>query len=271
MKYNQLNKIFIIIIIILMTSCEQIFEYSPYQVKVANDDKNQNSKNINKLIEKDNGEFSDFKIALIGDTHTFYDEFLDIVGVLNKRDDIDFIIHVGDITTSATNREFIWLSEILNKFNKPIITIIGNHDYLSNGQYVYEEMFGPTNFVFNYHNCKFVIFDDVIWEKDVEDPDFDWFNENLKNDNNFTHVIPLSHIPPWDEQFSYGNELIYNYILYTNNIKFSAHGHTHHFDTIRPYPQIGNIKYLTTDDIGDRHFVVLTIKKDDIIVENIAY
>jgi len=258
--------------ILFLYGCHDIIEYSPYQVKVDKSDKSQNARNLSSLDKYNSTEFKSFKIALFGDTHTFYDDFNDIVKELNKRNDYDFIINMGDITLSGIYREFKWYSDIINKLDKPVITIIGNHDCLSNGEYVFNEMFGPTNFTFEYNNCKFVIFDDIIWEKDIEDPDFDWFNDNLKNDKNYKHIIPFSHIPPWDEQFSYGNEMAYNYFLDKNNIKYSFHGHTHNFAIKQPYlDRLGSVTYVTTEAANDRGYLVLTIEKDDIKVERVNF
>jgi predicted phosphodiesterase len=259
-------------ILLTLFSCNYIIEYSPYQVNVDKSDKNQNKKNIIRIEKLDKGEFKSFKIALFGDTHTYYDDFQDIVKELNKRDDFDFIINTGDITLSGINREFKWYSDIINKLQKPVITIIGNHDYLSNGQYVYKQMYGPTNFYFEYNNCKFVIFDDIIWEKGVQDPDFEYFNDMLKNDKNYNHVIPISHIQPWDEQFSYGNEMAFNYILVNNNVRYSFHGHTHNFAIKQPYKGIlGDVTYITTEAANDRGYLIVTIQENDILIEKVNF
>jgi len=259
-----------ILFTILLLSCDNIFEYSPYQVKVDKADKDQNYKNLDIISKKSNKDFKPFKIVLFGDTHTYYDDFNDIVKELNKRSDFDFIVNMGDITLSGIYREFIWYSDIINKLNKPVLTIIGNHDCLANGEYVFKEMYGPTNFTFVYNNCKFVIFDDIVWERNVKDPDFEWFNTNLKNDENYTQVISLSHIQPWDEQFSYGNELLFNAILHNNNVKYSFHGHTHNYKKIKKYKDIlGDVTYVTTEAGNDRGFLILTIEENDIKIEKI--
>lgn len=260
--------------ILLILSCDNIIEYSPYQVNIDKSEKAQNSSNLKRISEINKKEFKSFKIVLFGDTHTYYDDFNDIVKALNKRDDYDFIINMGDITLSGIYREFEWYSDIINKLKKPVVTIIGNHDCLANGEYVFKEMFGPTNFTFVYNNCKFVIFDDIIWERDMKDPDFDWFKDNLINDKNYNHVIPISHIQPWDDQFSYGNEQIFNFYLSINKIKYSFHGHTHNFAIKTPYENSicttgSKVKYVTTEAADDRGYLVLTIKEDDIEIEKV--
>lgn len=276
----MIKKLLSILLLLLLLSCDNIFEYSPYQVKVDKSDKGQNIKNLKKISKINSKEFKTFRIALFGDTHTFYDDFEDIVSELNKRDDYDFIINMGDITLSGINREFIWYSNIINKLKKPVLTIIGNHDYLANGYYVFDEMYGPTNFTFEYNNCKFVIFDDVIWERKGRDPDFNWFDINLKNEQDYTQVISFSHIPPWDQQFSIGNEMYFNYLLASHKVKYSFHGHTHNYKKIQPYTELiemsknkslTNVTYVTTEAANDRGYLILTIEENDINIEKVNF
>ena len=132
-------------------------------------------------------------------------------------------------------------------------------------------MFGPTNFTFVYNNCKFILFDDIVWEKNVEDPDFDWLMKNIINDNNYTHVIPMAHIPPWDEQFAVGNELVYNLILANAAIDISIHGHIHGFTNSYRYNDFSEIQYITTDDLKDRNFILLTINKSFYEIERVKF
>jgi len=266
-----MKKLFTFILIILLhISCSDIIEYSPYQVKVNQSQIYLNQENLIRIQNLESTDLNPFKIVLISDTHTEYDDLNHIIIELNKRDDYDFIINIGDITESGLYKEYKWYSDIIKTLNKPIITVIGNHDCRSNGKYIYDEMFGNPNFTFEYNNCKFIIFNDIIWGEDLENPDFEWFNTSLHNDKQFNHVIPFSHIPPWDGQFSYANEMTFNYILDNNNITYSFHGHDHHFSVRQPYKDIlGNVVYTTIENIKKRTYFLLTIEKDNIKIEKV--
>lgn len=250
-----------------LPGCELPFEYSPYDIIVKDKYKDLIAKNLAKLKELEAGK-SSIKIAFITDTHTFYDEFEDAVKAINERDDIDFIIHGGDLTLSALHKEFTWSNEIMGKLNKPFLTVIGNHDYLSNGKAIYQKSFGDTNYTFTFRGCKFVMFDNTVWENKNNDPEFDWFKENLKNDGDYNHVIPVSHIPPWDEQYSYGNSIIFNQMMEENDIKLSIHGHTHSFYYGKKYDKID---YLVGGDIADNEFLVISIEEDDYSFERVHF
>ena len=55
----------------------------------------------------------------MGDSQRWYDETLDFVGEINKRDDIDFVIHGGDMSDFGVTDEFLWQRDIMNKLRVP--------------------------------------------------------------------------------------------------------------------------------------------------------
>lgn len=250
----------------LLTGCENLIEYSPYQAGIGAAPK-RNLQVFDDLGARGKGSFTPFKIALIGDSHTWYDDLEDQVKQLNKTDSIDFVVHMGDITLSGIHREFIWYNEITGKLKHPLITIIGNHDYLSNGNDIYREEFGPVNFTLDYKDCRLVFFDNIVWEKNVQDPDFLWLYDAC-NTPESTHRVVFAHIPPWDQQMSIGNTRLYDEILTKNEVNLSVHGHTHTFfygykEAHRP-PL--NTPFLVTGDSQDREIVILEIQADTLLV-----
>lgn len=250
--------------LMLLFSCEDLFEYSPYQVDTSETDQKRNVKAMAKIALQSSEAFKPFKIAIIGDSHTYYDDFNDQVKAVNKLDSIDFVVHMGDVTLSGIYREFVWFAEIIDQLKYPVVTIIGNHDCLANGESMYEEMFGDFNFDLEYNDCHLVFFDDNIWERDGEDPDFLWLSKNLSLSDEYTHQFVFAHIQPWDQQFSIGNRYFYNYILEQNAVTASIHGHTHSFSYSEYF---GKIPYLVTGDSEDREIVVLEVLKDGIRVD----
>ena len=63
----------------------------------------------------------------------------------------------------------------MKNLNKPYLTVIGNHDYLSNGEVIYKQMFGDYNYSFEFNKNKFILFDDIIIESN-NNPDFNWLS-----------------------------------------------------------------------------------------------
>nr|WP_319397782.1 metallophosphoesterase [uncultured Carboxylicivirga sp.] len=268
-KFRLLFLITSISVTLGIVSCDEWIEYSPYENIVDNAYKNQNIKNYNRIIEGVDQPFKPFKIGLIADTHTYYDEFEKQVAHINTLDDLDFIIHMGDITLSANSREFKWYSDIMNKIKFPVITLIGNHDCLGNGYDIYKEMFGDSNFSFVYKGVKFVMFDDVIWEKNIEDPDFVWFNNALENTEDAKYVLPFAHIYPWDSQFSIGNEYLYNEMMKHHKVPLSVHGHGHSYQYSNYFGD--EVNYLLVPSCIRNEMVILDFQQDTIIVNKYNY
>ena len=61
------------------------------------------------------------KFVTMGDSQRWYDETLDFVGEINKRDDIDFVIHGGDMSDFGVTDEFLWQRDIMNKLHVPYV------------------------------------------------------------------------------------------------------------------------------------------------------
>ncbi len=251
----------------LLSGCSLPFEYGPHDIKVKSEFRNLTEKNLEKLIAIDNNK-SSFKFAFVSDNHTFYDDFEDQIKDINSRDDIDFVIHGGDITLSSLHKEFTWFNEIIGKLDVPFLTVIGNHDHLSNGKAIYEKSFGPTSYTFTFRGVKFVMFDNIIWENGNKDPDFEWFKENITNHKEYNHVIPISHIPPWGDQYVNNNELIFNEMMVEKGIQLSIHGHTHKYYFGERYDQID---YLVVGDTPDRNYAVISIDEDNYSVERVDF
>ncbi len=250
----------------LLAGCDNLIEYSPYQAGIGADPK-RNIQVVEDLEALGKGSFSPFKIALISDSHSWYDDLQDQVKQLNQTDSIDLVVHMGDITQSGLSREFSWYNDITGKLKYPLITIIGNHDYLSNGGKIYQEEFGPVNFTLDYKDCRLVFFDDIVWEKNVEDPDFQWLYQSCDAPE-AKHRLVFAHIPPWDEQMSVGNSRLYDDILIANQVELSVHGHTHNF--FYGYKEANipplDTPFLVIGDSQDREIVILEVLADTLLV-----
>ncbi len=227
-KYQIWQVAFIILIYSTLLSCEKVFEFSPYQVDVASNKKETNAKQIKKLQNNDDGS-SKIVFATVSDTHYHYTNLGKIIEDINDDPEIEFLVIVGDIADQGIQKEYEIFYNIMEGLKKPYITIIGNHDYKTNGELIYKEMYGPTSFDFMYKNTHFVGFDDTFWENDNCIPDFDWLDNTTSKYEANTYQVVMAHIPPFGDQFTSEAEIIYKNILSKNNVNLSLHGHTHGF------------------------------------------
>lgn len=212
---------------LFLLSCEKIFEFSPYQAYVMPEFKNTTKKNL-QLINNLPTVSDTFSFAIVTDNHYHFNNLKTVIDDINNKDDILFVIFGGDITDHALLKEYEIFYNIMKTLNKPYLTVIGNHDYNSNGEVIYKQMFGDLNYSFQFNNNKFVIFDDIVWESN-KSPDFYWLSSQLADNNLFKQVFVIAHIPPFDKQFDSIMENTYKSLMHDNNVKLSIHGHIHGF------------------------------------------
>ena len=218
----------LLVLLFLFVSCEKVFEFSPYSAYVQSDRRNTTEKNFERISETATKPFEPFKIAFISDTHLFYEDLEEAIKQINQRDDIDFVIHGGDITDMGLIKEFHIFQDLMKNLNKPYFTVIGNHDCLANGLFIYREMFGDENYSFVYRDCKFVFFNDVVWELNYTEPDYAWLAQELRNTpSDIRHTFLITHIPPWTDQFFLSSFLFFNQIVTHFNVRMTIHGHNH--------------------------------------------
>ncbi|MFO7991387.1 MAG: metallophosphoesterase [Thermoplasmata archaeon] len=101
-------------------------------------------------------EKADFNFALIGDTQGMDHIFEDAV---KSMEDIEFLIHLGDITPSGKRDEFKRALNVMNSTKFPVYTTIGNHDIKFDGRKIYESNFAPPQYSFTYSDLNFIFLD----------------------------------------------------------------------------------------------------------------
>ncbi|NJK97791.1 MAG: hypothetical protein HC905_25340 [Bacteroidales bacterium] len=207
-----------------LNSCEDLFQYSPYDADVSKT--NLNARNIDKIAPHNPSDTLWF--VALADVHAWYDELYDATLKINQLKNISFVVVCGDITDEGLAKEFEWYNSVMKNLKVPYITIIGNHDYRSNGSVIYKKMFGPTNFTFNIGDYHFIGFDDVVWENNNTLPDFEWLNSNLLDTTSVVEV-GFAHIPPWSDQLSPYFEEVKQLINREPDHTLLIHGHEHNY------------------------------------------
>lgn len=265
---DNIRWIAILIFIATLGSCEEYFEYSPYAGNVKSSYKNTDDRNMEAIIAVDSMQTEEITFAVIADSHYNYHELNEAIVNINNRDDIDFVIANGDIADHGYLKEYELFHENMNKLVQPYLTVIGNHDYRSNGDIVYEQMFGETNKTFSFGNSLFILFDDVFWESN-KNPDMDWLEDELQKSTEYSHVFVLCHIPPYGEQFTDDYEERYKELMLTYNVDLSIHGHIHRNEYGDYYGD--GMNYLAVESILDKEYGLITVKGNEVIVETIKY
>jgi len=261
--------LFLFFAILSLFSCERVFEYNLYSADVKDERKFTRQKNLEKLqdIEEEIQDQNSFKFALVSDSHTYYNSLAEVVNLINQDEEVSFVVHGGDMTDGGLIAEYSLFYHIMEELNRPYFTVIGNHDCLSNGRVIYNDQYGPENYSFVFKNCKFIFFNDVIWELNYEEPDYIWLQNELLNSQEYDKTFVIAHIPPWSDQFTPLDTWAYKTFMDTANVAVSIHGHHHdhymgnYFEDSIPYLVIG----APSKDI----FCKLTIEPDTVILETI--
>jgi len=267
MKKTPLITFFILTL--LFSGCDRVFEYTPYSANVSERFEHTTENNLKNLktIEQHMQCQNQFKIALISDNHIAYNELRDVINLINHDDSVCFVIHGGDITDNGMLKEFEIFHNMMDDLVHPYFTVIGNHDCLVNGRTIYKEMFGPENYSFVFKNCKFIFFNDIIWELNYEDPDYYWLIDQLQDSGEYNKVFVIAHIPPWSDQFSGASTIFYKTLMDTFNVTVSIHGHHHDCEYQEYYHD--SVKYLVIGAPVNGYYCEMSVFEDSVHLEKV--
>ena len=213
------------------------------------------------------------RFLFIGDTQRAHDETEAFVRHANGRDDIDFVIHGGDMTDFGGTREFEWAREKLFKLKVPFVTLLGNHDCLGTGEQAYLEMFGSPDFSFIAARIKFVCLNTNAMEFDYSKPvpNFDYMESQVtENASDFDRTVICMHAAPYCEQFNNNVANVFNY--YTQkfpNLMFCLYGHGHHTEQNDMFDN--GIMYYEVGNVAKRQYYIFTITPTDYRYEIIDF
>lgn len=253
--------IIILILPLLLYGCD-LFEYHPYDGKIKGE-RGINKKNIARIEEKLAGKTS-FKFAFISDTQRWYDDTKSVVKHINARNDIDFVLHGGDIADFGLTKEFLWQRDILSKLNVPYVAIVGNHDFLANGEHIFEQVFGEFNYSFMAGNVKFVCLNTNALEHDYSHPipDFKFIrDQNDKENKNHQKTIVAMHARPYSEQFNNNvADIFQDEINKYPSLQFCLNGHDHRIAIDDIFED--GITYYGVANIHKRKYFTFTITDD---------
>lgn len=253
-----------ILVGIALAGCSP-FEYHPYDGHLGKAYKNINNRNIERIKEKDRNADT-VRFIFMGDTQRWYDETEDFVKAANERQDIDFVVHGGDISDFGMKKEFCWVHDIMSKLNVPYVAIIGNHDHLGSGGEIYKMMYGNLNFSFVFGGVKFVYLNTNALDFDYGTPvpDFEFIRKEIADSVQTTYysTIAMMHTQPGNIVFNNNVKLVFHeYLKRFKNLRCCIHAHEHHLLEDEIFGD--GIFYYGADCMKNRNYLLFTVTKED--------
>ncbi|MDR0712721.1 MAG: metallophosphoesterase [Bacteroidales bacterium] len=255
-----MKNLFILLTVLLLCGCDDLFEAHPYAGKVTGET-DINAKNTAR-IETACAAKKNIRFIMMGDTQRHYDETEDFVKSVNQRNDVDFVIHGGDISDFGLTKEFAWMRDIMNGLKVPYVVLIGNHDCLANGTEIYRTIFGDENFSFLAGDCKFVCLNTNALEYDYSHPVPDFtFIENCIGERRAGHerTVVVMHAPPHSEQFDNNVARVFQrYITQFSGLQFCLNAHEHRVSAEDRFND--GVIYYGSPSIEKRKYLLFTLK-----------
>ena len=269
-KIRIMKKYVLILTTCLLSACDGVFDIHPYDVKFSGET------GINKkqmaVIESQFKNSDTLRVAFISDTHLWLSDAREQVADVNKRN-VDFVVHCGDLTDTATAKEYEWSRDILLGLKSPFVALIGNHDYLGTGDQSYGVIYGDKDFSFIAGRVKFVCLNTNATEYDylAAVPNFDFMEEEMVKDTaRFDRTILVMHAPPYSDQFNNNVcKAFRHYLDYFPGLMFCVYGHNHD-DVVEDIYNDGLLFY-SIDCAQHRNYRIFTITPDGYEMEHITY
>ncbi|HEU4408528.1 MAG TPA: metallophosphoesterase [Polyangiaceae bacterium] len=237
---------------------------SLFETSLDEDQRDQTRKNLERLgaTPPPGGQL---KLVFISDPHERFEELYSIVDWVNAQGDISLVLLGGDVTTFGARQEFVWAHEMLSRLQVPWFVAPGNHDLLTAGPDLYEKMFGPRNFAFDWAGYRFVLFDTSPLELDRRHLPLAWLREQLEGMPDGTRAVVFTHHPPDSRPHILPEEEpVYRQIQREGGVVLNLHGHIHSRYYVR---RDGPTTQVNARTARHGHFVLVTLDGDAVTVQ----
>lgn len=264
-----------------LASC---FQYSPHDLP---DEQGLHQRALAELARRPTA--LPFRFAVVGDVQQVFREAEDAIADLRRRDDLAFVVQVGDFTHMGLAFEYEAMARIFARLHVPWFVVVGNHDLVANGRAIYERMFGPTHLAFTHGGIQFLLLDTNGLESSFAPhvPDLVWVRAQLEEgaaerarggDSGEVdaelhapapvppRVVVFSHVAAEDPEFN--PELRQPFVeLLDVAGAVSFHGHAHRY---REWEDAG-VRHYGADFVKHRNYLLVTVTEGGLDVERVFY
>lgn len=207
------------------------------------------------------------RFAVLGDAQLAFDEAADAIESVASRDDLDFVVQVGDFSHHGVRFEFERMNEVFARLEVPYFVLLGNHDTLGRGREIFARLFGPADFTADLGPLRFVFFDSNSREAgfDGSVPDLAFLEDALPPEAERPTVL-LAHVPPWDADFD--PSLRESFAAVASRATVAFYGHQHRFQV----DEFAGVPAYVVDALEGRSYLVATVASSgDFRVEKVDF
>lgn len=244
----------LLVVLALALPLAACLEFSPHELPRNSDERDLHRKALERLSVRPGD--APLRFAAVGDTQLEFNHAEDLVAAVNGRDDLEFVVQLGDFTNYGLTFEYEVMNRIFARLSVPYFVVAGNHDLLGNGQAIYEHMFGPLDVAFTYARVRIVLLDTNSHERgnapDV--PDLAWLAEQLAPGPGHDHAVVMGHCDPDAFEFNPALREPYLALLRDSGATLSLHAHSHHFSI----DERDGVTVVTADAVHGRSYLVVT-------------
>lgn len=225
-----------------------------------------------------------FGFLVFGDNHAgfiFTDSaFIKLIRIMNREDrftklPIDFAVNLGDATFyKGRESDYRVYNKLRSLIKWPVMTALGNHDYVNKGWRHFKEYLGVSEFSFADRNSSFIVLNNNI--TDITDEQFAWLELQLKGSTGYQHRFLFMHKSPISlyQQSWFRPELSpWSYRLmklceqYKVDAVFAGHEHMFQertFGGVRYFMSGGGgmLSQIPESEGGYLHYIVVRVKGD---------
>lgn len=231
---------------------------SPYSSRLLSDDRDLNNLNIAALSDIDAD--TQMVIAVFADSHQNYRDLRNTINHINRTPNIDFVANLGDFTNQGSNMEYDHFAKAYEEIRSPKFTVIGNHDSIGAGLFLFDKMFGHYDYYFDSASHRFIFFNSNNWETPLKFHSL-WLRDTVSASTK--PVIIFSHVGLADpERFINADGEIFKKVLHDPKVRLAVHGHNH---TYRTY-EVSGTWIVQAPRIEGFGWVLLEIQGNDLYV-----
>ena len=147
-------------------------------------------------LQKINKNQTDFSFVVFADNKNSITTFNNLISRVNN-ENATFAFDIGDLVFNGEKEYFDFFLSQIKKLNKPLLTIIGNHELYDKGRANYYDIFGRFYYSFAIGNSYFITLDDAN-EKNIDAWQMNWLKNELKKGQNYKYRFVFMHVPLYD-------------------------------------------------------------------------